>query len=283
MTLSGGLLSFLKTNTDLWATFGKMNSHLYRKDLEKRFDSVGLNGEERLMVYFLFSVVKNQKRVLKALDEGSEELKSLSWYSQVRRFVDSQLSQFVSNAGKKFPAVNIPGTNPGIDLLCWLISSPYPEHTIINISRRTTFSQLDLDLETQAIAKEGYAYYWENIVSGSSNPDAISKGLPGPKMREEYYSNQANDKYQLITLDLTPYVPSPGGYTVRMVREWMLVTDLRMGKITFTDAIKIWGLDGAIRTFENLNMDLPENVEELREEQEKKRKAEEKGKGPAST
>lgn len=221
-----------------WMSFGKMDSHLYRKQLYERFQSTNLTGEQRFMIYFLFSAVKNQKRVLMGLDSMPDSLKASTWFSNVRSFVDSNLCQYVSQVTKqkKFPAVNIPVTNPGLDLLCWAIWVPPRYLNVTNMFERPNSSQLALDEMAQSKAKVGYKKYWDEVVNGTKNPDAKDLDLPKPMMREEYYQNAANDKYPLIRVDMKP-VPIPEkGYSETGILSWMFSVklQLKLGKVAFT-------------------------------------------------
>lgn len=67
-----------------------------------------------------------------------------------------------------------------------------------NLFLRTTASQLDLNEEMQALAKEGYRIFWTSIVKGSKNPEAKAKNLEAPGMNDSYYQNLASDKYKLL-------------------------------------------------------------------------------------
>lgn len=223
-----------------WTSFGKMNSHIYRKLLMERFAKANLTSEEVFMIYFLFSAVKNQERVLDGLDTMSDDMKALAWFSKVRAFVDSNLTQYVSakKKTKKFPAVNIPVTFPGLDLLCWAIWVPSSSWSLTEMYRRTTTSQLDLDDMAQSRAKEGYAYFWNEIVVGTKNPDAKDLKLPAPAMREEYYKNSANDKYPLISWELKIVTIPRDGYSERALMDWFYNVKLNLKlavMVFFTD------------------------------------------------
>lgn len=220
-----------------WMSFGKKDSHVYRKMLMERFSKASLSAEERFMVYFFFSVVKNQKRVKEGMDNLPESVKNLTWFTKVRAFVDGHLCQYVSQVtnSKKFPAVNIPVTNPGMDLLCWAIWAPCSQMTLMEMFRRPNSSQLFLDEMAQAQAKIGYAFYWNTVVQGTQNPDAKALDLPKPMMREEYYKNAESDRYPLIGSDLS-MVPIPNnGYSTVDLTHWMYKVKfhLKLGKVVW--------------------------------------------------
>lgn len=220
---------YILDNRDMWATFGKMNSHLYRSILMKRMREARLDGTAQFLVYFLFGVIKNQGRVSRALDALEPQDKAMAWYAPVKAFVDTHVTQYVSDVvkSKKFPAVNIPNCNPGLDLLVYCLITPPNDRTIEEMTVRPTFSQLNLDADMQAEAKEGYRYYWESVVKGSRNPDKAT--VEEPKFREEYYVNSENDKYEFVNLELKEVKPRNNnlGYTFEEVYEYVKSIDIR--------------------------------------------------------
>lgn len=221
MSLEKDLLNYLVSKRGEWEIFGKMNSHLYRKRLMEMFTEDALNGEERFMVYFLFAVVKNKNRVMKSLDAMSPEDKGMSWFPKVRGFINQHVTQYVSDVvrSKKFPAVNIPNTNPGLDVLVWALLTHPNKRKLAEVAVRPTFAQLLLDNDMQEFARAGNVMYWDNIIKGSLNPDAIPMNLPVPEFRQEYYESLAGDQYYLVGLDLKEVPPQDvvQGYTVEEV------------------------------------------------------------------
>jgi len=220
-----------------WMSFGKMDSHIYRKKLMDKFRAANLSGEEMFMVYFVMSAVKNQKRVLMGLDSLPDNIKSQTWWINVRAFVDGHLCQYVSQANKtkKFPAVNIPVTNPGMDILCWAIWVPIPLMTTTELFNRPNASQLALNASAQSQAKLGYANYWDNIIKGTQNPDAKDLNLPKPQMREEYYKNAEGDSYPLIGINLKPIAIPADGYSIQDLNRFMYTVKLtlQLARIAF--------------------------------------------------
>jgi hypothetical protein len=217
LSMSIELKNYIESKTAEWTNFGKMNSHIYRAMLMRMMAESGLTQEAKFMVFFFFSVIKNQPRILKAMDQMTAEEKAKPWFSATRDFIATKITQYVSamNKTKKFPAVNIPGCNPGLDILNWCLITPKNDRTVEVLKDRTTFCQLNLNDEMQTLAKVGYENYWNNIVKGTKNPDKESQTLEEPKMREEYYLNPASDKYNLIGVDLKeiPPMTNQSGYT----------------------------------------------------------------------
>lgn len=206
MRLSEELVEFITARRDTWTIFGKKNSHLYRQQLMTMMTNSGLSPEAKVMVYFFFAVIKNQARIVKALDAMPQDVKLMRWFSQTRDFIAVRVYQYVSSAERqgKFPGVNIPGTNPGLDILLWCLMTRNEDRTLDILKDRTTFCQIALNDEMQTLAKEGYRKFWDVTVKGTQNPDAITMNLPSPQMREEYYRNPASDRYPLLDRQLRP-------------------------------------------------------------------------------
>jgi len=224
LSLGQDLITYLISKRNDWEFFGKMNSHIYRQILMKHMDESNLRGEERLMVFFFFSVIKNRDRILKAMDNMEDSDKSRSWFAPVRTFISAKVTQYVSDVtrSRKFPGVNIPNCNPGLDILFYCMITHPNNRSVVEASHRPTFSQLDLDDDAQMLALEGYMYYWNNIVQGSKNPDAVPNQLPTPQFRQEYYNNSAGDRYKLIDLNLNEIAPrNPNtGYSLVEITEY---------------------------------------------------------------
>lgn len=226
---SDALQEYIMSRRELWAIFGKMNSHLYRAILMKRMSEANLDGESQFMVFFLFSVIKNRDRVLRAMEALDPSDQAMSWFNPVKNFITTHVTQYVSDVvkSKKFPAVNIPTCNPGFDLLVYCLITHPNERTLEEFFNRPTASQLFLDPGAQAEAKEGYKYYWDTIVSGSKNPDAVANKLEAPQFREEFYKNSLADDYKLIGLDLKEIEPldDKAGYTLQELANYLISID----------------------------------------------------------
>lgn len=226
LDLSADLLKFISDKKGTWEVFGRMNSHLYRKDLMERMVRKQLSKEARTMVFFLASVIKSGPRIIKALDAMTEDEKEKAkgWWFAVKDFFSTETTQYVSAAGKnqKFPVVNIPNCMPGLDVLFFCLMTRNELRTLENLSRRPTFSQIDLMPEVQTVAKEGYEYYWTKVVKGTRNPDKPE----APGMKEEYYMNAAGDKYHLLKKDFTILEPGAStGYTKKEVEDYLRTFD----------------------------------------------------------
>lgn len=219
MSFTDELKSYIAANQSTWANFGKMTSHLYREKLMKLMDNNNLSPESRFMVFFFFSVIKNQPRVLKSLNDLPSEVKAQAWFNGTRDFIATHVTQYVTatSGNQKFPAVNIPSCNPGLDILVFCLITNPADKTVDNLRNRTTFSQLFLDSEMQSQAKIGYANYWDNIVQGTKNPNSTEE----PKMREQYYNTTAGDKYKLIGLNMKEIDTPSTGYTRKIIEDYM--------------------------------------------------------------
>jgi len=135
----------------------------------------------------------------------------------------------------KFPAVNIPTTMPGLDLLCWAIWVPVESMSLLEMYRRPNTSQLALNPIAQSKAKDGYTYFWDVIVVGSRNPDAVDMKLPAPMMREDFYKNAAGDKYPLLDHNLQIITIPTAGYSEQLLLDWLysIKLDLNLARMAF--------------------------------------------------
>lgn len=220
LQLSEDLSKLIREREGTWAVFGKMNSHLYRDKLFKAIVRKAVKKEGVFMIFFLASVIKSRERILKAMENFTEEEKSKDWFYQVKDFYTTETTQYVSQANKnqKFPVVNIPTCMPGLDCLNYKLFTPKESRSMTDLCRRPTFSQLNLRPEVQTLAKAGYEYYWTKVIRGTKNPDKPAE----PSMNEEFYQNAAGDKYMLLNADLTLLVPSADtGYTREEVENWL--------------------------------------------------------------
>jgi hypothetical protein len=219
------LSTFIVSRIEDWPNFGKKNSHLYRKQLYEMMQASGMTGEAKLAVHFFMAVIKNSRRAVKAMDMMSDELKQKSWFSGTRDFLATKCAQYVTVAEreKKFPAVNIPGTNPGLDIMFWCMITKDKDRTLDNLKERVTFCQIALNDEMQGIAKQGYQNYWDNVVKGTKNPDIQNTRIEEPRMREEYYANPASDRYPLLNLELkvVPITTGESGYNRKDIIDYL--------------------------------------------------------------
>jgi len=218
LSFSDSLKKYIDNNQNMWANFGKMTSHLYREKLMKLMDNNGLTSEAKFMVFFFFSVIKNQPRVLKELNNMPSETKAEPWYNPTRDFIASHVTQYVTatTGNSKMPAVNIPSCNPGMDILVYCLITNPADIKIENVRNRTTFTQLYLNDDLQAEAKVGYAHYWNNVVKGTKNEQKTE----APKMRDDYYETIAGDRYKLLSLDLKEIEAPNGGYDRKFVEKY---------------------------------------------------------------
>lgn len=217
LTVSVPLINYLTSKREMWTTFGKMNSHLYRKRLMDKMKAKRLTSESMMMVWAMASVIKSQPRIIQAMDDTPEDSRFARpdvWFA-VRDFFNTECTQYVSSANKtkKFPVVNIPTTMPGLDILMFCLTSENSARTMDTLKIRPTFSQIFLQADVQTTAKEGYTTFWNSIVRGSRNEDKRE----APEMRDDYYRNSEADKYMLLALDpkgkiieYTPTLPMQG-------------------------------------------------------------------------
>jgi len=221
MELTEAFKTFVTGNRELWSTFGKMDSHLYREKLMKLMNTAGLSAEQKLIVYFFFAVVKKKSRVIEGMNSLPDAQKNATWFSPVMTFVAGTMTDYNSQAKNpdKFPGTHVPTTNPGLDLLMWRLMTDPKDRNKENFFRRTTSTQLHLDTEMQAMAKSGYKFYWDSVVTGTKN----SMSVEAPQHREAYYDTSAGDKYFLLTDTMKEIKPKSMemGYTEKEISDWI--------------------------------------------------------------
>lgn len=279
MSLTEEMKQYITERQSTWEVFGKMNSHMYRGKLMRMMDQNKLSKEAKFMVFFMFSVIKNQARVLTAMDGMNAEDMKESWFPEVRNFVATQITQYVSDVtrSKKFPAVNIPTCNPGLDVLVYCLITHPNDRNMKDLSTRPTFSQLKLSEELQLFAKEGVKIYWNSIVSGTKNPDAATMNLPAPEFREDYYKNAASDDYLLVDENLNELPPDSENYTLEEIFEYLIsvsqVEDYSSSKsILHNDMLSIFGDEvekWPVRLKRFFNHKSREEIDEERKKKEK--------------
>jgi len=221
MKVSDKIKTFIVSNQDLWDGFGKMDSHKYRAKLMKLMSSSKLTEDSKVMVFFLFSVVKKKSRVLDAMDGLDENTKAEAWFTPTRTFIATTIVDYNTQAksASKFPGTHIPTTNPGLDILFYVMMTPEENRSLEELSRRPTFAQLHLDPKMQEVAKSGYKYYWESVVTSTKNTTVVEK----PSYKEEYYNTSAGDKYYLIGADSKEIKPMDlnSGYSEKEIKDFL--------------------------------------------------------------
>lgn len=227
MLLSTDFKTFAKDNRALWSTFGKMDSHQYRKKFMKLVEAHKLTKESILAVHFFFSIVKKKSRVLDGLDGLPEDVKKKSWFEPTRNFIATAIVDYNTGAktADKFPGTHIPTCNPGLDLFLWRLSTPKEERTLEAFFARTTSVQMNLNAAMQAKAKAGYKEYWDNVVKGTKNAVKTEEA----KYREEYYLTSAGDTYSLVEEngagEMKEVTAPANGYSEEDLKNWMLNVD----------------------------------------------------------
>jgi len=223
MELTESFKTFVTGNRELWSTFGKMDSHLYRKKLMKLMEKANLTAEQKLIVYFFFAVVKKKSRVIEGMNGLPDHQKSASWFTPVMTFIAGTMTDYNSQAKNpdRFPGTHVPTTNPGLDLLMWRLMTEKEDRTIDNFFRRTTSVQLHLDEAMQAKAKSGYKFYWDSVVTGTKNTMSVE----APQHREAYYETSAGDTYFLVNDSMKELKPADKdkGYTEKEISAWIAI------------------------------------------------------------
>jgi hypothetical protein len=221
MRLTTEFKAFIIKHRELWSTYGRMDSNLYRAKLMRIMDSASLLPEDRMIVHFFFCLVKTKSRVLAGMENMSDEVKSMAWFGRVKNFIATYIVDYntASKNANKFPGTHIPTTNPGLDLYLWKLTVDRADRTVDMFFARTTSVQIKLDTVCQAKSHDGYKKYWEEVVKGTKNTTKTED----PKYREDYYKTSAGDEYYLTTDGRNFLKPSneKTGYTLEEIEAWL--------------------------------------------------------------
>jgi len=186
-----------------------------------------LTPEAKFMVYFFFAMIKNRSRVLNSFDELPEDFKNMPPVQAAKTFITENMVQYTSQeSSKKFAAVHLPTTMPGLDLVGTALVCEGTIDELQNIIyTKQTFGQIHLDDKLQAINRAAQKMFWDSVVKTSHNQARDSKQVKEEfKFHENYYNTSAADKYLLINVYNEEIQPKDRsvGYTEEEVKKWYL-------------------------------------------------------------
>lgn len=222
LALSKANWNVLVDNEEVWATFGRKDSHMLRAKLFKIFREEKMSPDSIMFVFILFAAIKNQVRVLEHMDALPENIKGLSHFTTTKDFISKRLVQYVSQETfTKFAVVHLPTTMPGLDVLLTAKMFSKSDENLDLLKGKQTFAQLYLSTEMQSINKAKQIDFWNNVVTASKNPNSDQKGKKLGFV-EEYYNTSANDKYLMLDENLKEVQPSNQtlGYTEGDIKKW---------------------------------------------------------------
>jgi hypothetical protein len=213
----------LTENIDIWSMFGKKDSHLLRAKLFKMFTDQKVSSDTIFVIYFLFSVIKNRKRVLDSFDDLPDNIKAMASISKAKEFITNHIVQYTQQeTNKKFAAVHLPTTMPGMDIMMTALLTE--ENEIDNkIISKQTFTQIHINSELQTMNKNAQTIFWNEVVKSSKNDARRTKQVDEElKFHESYYNTSAADKYLLVDLDFKEIQPSTAatGYSKADLIKW---------------------------------------------------------------
>lgn len=243
ITVSADMTKILTEDASMWNMFGKKDSHLLRAKLFKLMAEKKLNTEAKFVVFFFFSVIKNRNRVMASFDELPDNIKSLPSVSQAKEFISTVIVQYTSQeSSKKFAAVHLPTTMPGLDLmLTALLTNDHKDEIEKNIIAKQTFAQINVDATLQSTNKSHQQVFWNSVVQSSKNEARINKTVTEElKFNESYYNTSASDKYLLVDLDMKEIAPQNAttGYTLEEIHKWVTLVKSQQKKMMGTAAKK---------------------------------------------
>jgi hypothetical protein len=208
-----------------WNTFGKKDSHLLRAKLFNIFNKNKVEIEARFMVYFFFAMIKNRSRILNSFDELPENFKNMTSVQSAKTFITDHMVQYTSQeSSKKFAAVHLPTTMPGLDIMATALTCEDNFEDLENIIyTKQTFAQIHIDEKLQGINRAAQKMFWDSMVKTSHNQARNTKQVTEEfKFHENYYNTSAADKYFLIDVNNEEVPPKDTntGYTDDEVKKW---------------------------------------------------------------
>jgi hypothetical protein len=220
--MSEEIIKAFSNRDDIWDSFGKTDSHMLRAKLFKMFRAANLDKSRILMVFILFSAMKNKNRVLQHVDNLPSEMKGASGMDDVKKFIENSLVQYVTQeTSSKFAVVHLPTTMPGLDIMVNAMIYSESDANFDMLLSKQTFSQIHLNDELQSYNKEKQKNFWNNTMGFSRNESNDLKGKKA-EFKEEFYNTAAKDKYLLVDFNLKEVKPRDlqAGYAKEEVIEW---------------------------------------------------------------
>jgi len=199
--------------SNVWANFGKLNSHILRSILMTLMENSKLSNDAMFMVYFFCAAIKDKERIVRSMDTLPASVTGQPWFGPTKKFFTVTLVKYVSQekAGK-FATVHLPGTNPGLDIFCAMLQTPIDNMTKDTVLSRQTGAQVHFDVHLMAINRGHMEHLWNDMIQKSNNPDKTryKKGF-----QADYYANQAGDEYYLLDVNGREIEPADTtiGYT----------------------------------------------------------------------
>jgi len=206
--ISKDIIKFLASTEGSWISFGKKSSHILRTMLFRLFDKEKMDGDAKFMVYFFCSIIKNRERILSGMELLGDDVRSQKWYTQTKIFFEKRTVTYVRNETReKFATLHLPTTNPGLDILCYLMQMDKPQtrddmcDQVFNLVTRQTFSQFMIDDDLQDFNRFYVRKYWEETVKLKDLESRQKSNSKEIGFVEEYYDTNAGDGYKFIGPD----------------------------------------------------------------------------------
>lgn len=138
-------------------------------------------------------------------------------YKAILQFLDGPLVQttkeMVQSESDVILAMDlIPFCFPELEIFCWALCTPTESTTLENLKKRFAFSQLYLDDELRAIAKEGFATTLR-----------LSEASSADKLRaDQVYEVLEGDKAGLFNLKTLSREKPSQPYSVKDIEDWLV-------------------------------------------------------------
>lgn len=232
VSISDSLRELIANSAGTWIDFGKKNSSILRTKLFRIIREEKLSQDAVFMLYFLHAAVKDCERILQHMDTLPSDMKSQAWFNEVKTFITKRLVKYVrAETSRTFASVHLPNTNPGLDILCFLLQQKPPTsmietQSIMNsVIARTTFTQMNVDDNLLAENKEYVREFWDKTIVYKDAADRV-KNKREIGFQETYWETQSKDKYAFLTKNLREYNDKPlnknslGIYILRVYDLW---------------------------------------------------------------
>jgi hypothetical protein len=237
VSLDTSVIDIIEANKDVWVSFGKKNSHVLRTILFKMFSEASMSKEAIFLVYFFHALIKDKDRIISAIDMMETSVKENPSVKEAYKFIKTKMVKYVRDEKSgKFASVHLPSTNPGLDILCYLLSlgkfnkkdmADKMEEIFQEIMGRNTMAQMKLNVDAQAINEEKVKTFWNKTVVLKDAEQRKKNNMP-VGFQKTYYETSSSDEYVFITKRFTEAQVPNDGYSPDDVKNYIkaiLTTD----------------------------------------------------------
>lgn len=215
------ILDSLQSEMDV-ASFGKMNSHIYRNIFESLCKRVGLADEVKALVIFFASLVKDNTRIVKHI-EMNERWTENADVQEAKDFIEQYMTKYTnSSPDKMFPMVKLPDSYASLSTYYFARYAAWSDTAEVDTKTQKPtgnmvrmpnanllienlfFCGMDISIELQNLQMEWEENLWAGEIKKSSNKSRNSKHELG-KFHKDIYDTRKKDSYPFINSDGSKY------------------------------------------------------------------------------